>query len=302
MFCIVGTLVGVGVIGTRVAESSGGALSADATLLAPLGPAFSIWSVVYAGLAAYTLWQWLPASSTDPRARSTGWLAAASMVLNAGWLLVTQQGWLWASVVVILALVAVLGVLVQRLADLGPAPSLVQRVVVDGTFGLYLGWVAVATCANITATLVAEGVETSSPGGRAGRSPRHRRRRGGRGGRRGPHRTALERRRGCGLGPGLDRRRPAHRRAGLHPRGCRRGVAAVAVLGLTARAAVRDRLTAKTGRSGPGCPDLGSSSTTAGPDEPPAHRQSSGRPRVRRHRREAGTLRGRRRRCGGTAT
>ena len=162
LFCIVGTLVGVGVIGTRVAESSGGALSADATLLAPLGPAFSIWSVVYAGLAAYTLWQWLPASSTDPRARSTGWLAAASMVLNAGWLLVTQQGWLWASVVVILALVAVLGVLVQRLDDLGPAPSLVQRVVVDGTFGLYLGWVAVATCANITATLVAEGVETST--------------------------------------------------------------------------------------------------------------------------------------------
>jgi hypothetical protein len=162
VFCIVGTLVGVGVIGTRVAESSGGALSADATLLAPLGPAFSIWSVVYAGLAAYTLWQWLPASSTDPRARRTGWLAAASMVLNAAWLLVTQQGWLWASVVVILALVVVLGVLVQRLADLGPAPSLVQRVVVDGTFGLYLGWVAVATCANITATLVAEGVETST--------------------------------------------------------------------------------------------------------------------------------------------
>ena len=162
IFCIVGTLVGVGVIGTRVEESSGGALAADATLLAPLGPAFSIWSVVYAGLAAYTVWQWLPSSATDPRARATGWLAVASMVLNAGWLLVTQQGWLWASVVVILALVVVLGLLVQRLADLGPAPSVVQRVVVDGTFGLYLGWVAVATCANITATLVEEGVETST--------------------------------------------------------------------------------------------------------------------------------------------
>jgi len=165
VFCIVGTLVGVGVIGTRVEESSGGALAADATLLAPLGPAFSIWSVIYAGLAAYTVWQWLPASTADPRARRTGWLAAASMVLNAAWLLVTQQGWLWASVVVILGLVGVLGVLVQRLADLGPAPSLVQRVVVDGTFGLYLGWVAVATCANITATLVADGVEPSATSG-----------------------------------------------------------------------------------------------------------------------------------------
>lgn len=163
IFCVVGTLVGVGVIGTRVAESSGGALAADATLLAPLGPAFSIWSVVYAGLAAYTVWQWLPSVAASPRARATGWPAAASMALNAGWLLVTQQGWLWTSVVVIVALVLVLGVLVRRLADLDTPTALADRVVVDGTFGLYLGWVCVAVCANVTATLVAEGVDPSSP-------------------------------------------------------------------------------------------------------------------------------------------
>jgi len=33
--CVFGTLVGTGVIGTRVAESSGGSLSAEATHLAP---------------------------------------------------------------------------------------------------------------------------------------------------------------------------------------------------------------------------------------------------------------------------
>ncbi|KQT91993.1 hypothetical protein ASG49_08365 [Marmoricola sp. Leaf446] len=161
VFCVLGTLVGVGVLGTRVAESSGGALSADATLLAPDGPAFSIWSVVYAGLAAYTVWQWLPGRATDPRLRSIGWLAAASMVLNATWLLVTQQGWIWVSVVVILALVVVLGLLVRRLTA-RPARGLAERVVVDGTFGLYLGWVCVAVCANVTAALVDSGVEPST--------------------------------------------------------------------------------------------------------------------------------------------
>ncbi len=35
----------------------------------------------------------------------------------------------------------------------------VERVVVDGTFGLYLGWVAVAVCANVTAALVSSGVD-----------------------------------------------------------------------------------------------------------------------------------------------
>ncbi|MEO7059483.1 MAG: TspO/MBR family protein [Lapillicoccus sp.] len=158
VFCVIGTLVGVGVLGTSVQTTSGGALSAQATLIAPAGPAFSIWSVVYLGLAAYTVWQWLPANATTDRSRATGWLAAASMVLNAAWLLVTQQGWIWVSVVVIGALVVTLGVLVQRLTTSG-ARSTLERVVVDGTFGLYLGWVAVATCANVTAALVASDVD-----------------------------------------------------------------------------------------------------------------------------------------------
>ncbi|MDQ2758264.1 MAG: tryptophan-rich sensory protein, partial [Actinomycetota bacterium] len=165
IFCVVGTLFGVGVLGTRVEETSGGALSAEATRLAPAGPAFSIWSVVYLGLAAYTIWQWLPSHASSPRSRATGWLAAVSMVLNAAWLLVTQQGWIWVSVVVIVALVLTLGELVRRLATTPPSSTgrarTAEVVVVDGTFGLYLGWVAVATCANVTTALVSSGVTPS---------------------------------------------------------------------------------------------------------------------------------------------
>lgn len=161
--CVLGTLVGIGVLGTEVDESSGGSLAADATLIAPAGPAFTIWSVIYAGLAAYTVWQWLPANRTHPRARATGWWAAASMVLNAAWLLVTQQGWLWVSVGVIVALALVLKALISRLAAL-PADGWVDRIVLDGTFGLYLGWVAVATCANIAATLVDGGSSATGRG------------------------------------------------------------------------------------------------------------------------------------------
>jgi hypothetical protein len=155
--CVVGTLVGIGVLGTRVEDSAGGSLSADATLLAPASTAFTIWSAIYAGLAAFTVWQWLPRAATSRRIRSVGWLAAASMLLNAAWLLVVQQGWLWASVGVIVALLAVLAVLVKRLSA-EQAGSTAEKVVVDGTFGLYLGWVCVATAANIAATIAAEGI------------------------------------------------------------------------------------------------------------------------------------------------
>ena len=159
--CIFGTLLGVGVFGgTEVNQAAGGALSADATLIAPGTQAFSIWSVIYLGLAAYTVWQWLPAQATAERHRRIGYLAAASMLLNAGWLLVVQAGWLWVSVLVIAALVVVLGLIIARLAA-SPSRSLADTVITDGTFGLYVGWVSVATAANVTATLQDAGLDPS---------------------------------------------------------------------------------------------------------------------------------------------
>ncbi|WP_168582946.1 tryptophan-rich sensory protein [Gephyromycinifex aptenodytis] len=162
VFCIFGTLLGTGVLGTRVQESSGGALAADATHIAPAGPAFSIWSVIYLGLFAYTVWQWLPSQASQQRHRAIGWLVAASMVLNASWLLVTQVGWIAISVVVILLLLASLIALMMRLRAISPT-SAADRVVTDLTFGLYLGWVCVAVCANIAAALAAGGVQVAPP-------------------------------------------------------------------------------------------------------------------------------------------
>lgn len=157
VFAVFGTLVGTGVLGTRVAESSGGDLAADATLIAPAGTAFSIWSVIYLGLFAYTIRQWFTPYADTARHRVTAGLAAASMILNALWLLVTQAGWLEVSVLVIIALLVVCALMVMRLQE-RPEPGWIERIVVDGTFGLYLGWVCVAVCANVAATLVARGV------------------------------------------------------------------------------------------------------------------------------------------------
>ena len=157
IFMIFGTLYGFGLIGTPVEQSSGGSLSAEATLLAPAVRAFSIWSVIYLGLIGYVVWQWLPSNTASVRARRIGWLSALSMALNGLWLLVVQLGALWLSVAVIVALAATLGELMRRLGR-PRASGAGEALLVDGTFGLYLGWVSVATLANITATLVASGV------------------------------------------------------------------------------------------------------------------------------------------------
>lgn len=160
---LVGTLWGFGLLGNPVEDTAGGALAADATLLAPATAAFSIWSVIYLLLLSYVIWGWTPAAAASDRYRALGWLPAASMVLNGAWLGITQAGWLWLSVLDIAALAVVLGVLNRRLAASRPSGPL-EGVVLDGTFGLYLGWVTVATCANVTAAAVAQGVDLGALG------------------------------------------------------------------------------------------------------------------------------------------
>ncbi|WP_226832481.1 tryptophan-rich sensory protein [Brachybacterium sp. FME24] len=153
LVAMVGTSIGVGAFGgDPIAEAAGGLLAADATHLSPAGSAFSIWSVIYVGLGAYTLWQWW-----DPRdERGIARHAIASLLLNAAWILVIQAGWVWLSVLVIAALLAVLADLFRR-TTARPPRGPVGRLVVDGTFGLYLGWVSVAACANIAAALAGSG-------------------------------------------------------------------------------------------------------------------------------------------------
>lgn len=153
--CLVGSVIGVGAFGgTPIAEAADGALSADATHLAPASPAFSVWSVIYTGLGAWTLWQWW---LRHDRRRVTG-LAVASILLNAAWILSVQAGFIWLSVAVIVVLLAVLALLFARLVRSRPESRL-AAVVTDGTFGLYLGWVSVATCANVAAALAASGFD-----------------------------------------------------------------------------------------------------------------------------------------------
>ncbi|RHA40756.1 tryptophan-rich sensory protein [Cellulomonas rhizosphaerae] len=148
-----GAAVGSGAFGGQaIADAADGALSATATPLAPDSPAFSIWSLIYLGLAVFAVVQALPRHGADPRLRAVSWWVLASMLLNAVWIGVVQAGALSASVLVILVLLAVLSLLLVRLTRIDHTRP-VASVVTDTTVGLYLGWVSVAALANIAAFL-----------------------------------------------------------------------------------------------------------------------------------------------------
>lgn len=156
---IIGAFLGSGAAGgTTVQDAGGGAFAADATLLAPDTPAFSIWSVIYLGLVAYAIWQVFPRNAASARHRAIGWWVLVSMLLNAAWILVVQAGLVPLSLLVIVALLAVLTYIFITLQRI-PGGNLVEAVVVDGTMGLYLGWVMIATVANVTSVLVDAGFD-----------------------------------------------------------------------------------------------------------------------------------------------
>lgn len=155
---VIGAYVGSGAAGgTPIQDAAGGALSASSTAIAPDGPAFSIWSVIYAGLIGYAVLQ-LFRTANDERHERLVVPAVLSLLLNAAWILSVQFGFLWASEPIIVALLVVLiwtfTILRQTRSR---SRGLVEAILTDGTFGLYLGWVCVATAANTAAVLTAAG-------------------------------------------------------------------------------------------------------------------------------------------------
>lgn len=153
------SFIGSGALGgTPISEAADGALSADATPFAPAGPAFSIWSVIYAGLAGYAIYQLLPAQRKSSRHAALRPWAALSALLNAAWIGVVQAGSVLGSVgvIVILLLVLIRILLILRKTH---THTKTDALLTDGTFGLYLGWVTVATTANTAAFIATLGVD-----------------------------------------------------------------------------------------------------------------------------------------------
>ena len=119
----------------------------------PAGYVFSIWGLIYLALAAYAVYQALPAQRENPRLQSISELFALSCAANALWLV------LWHYEVFLLTLAAMLTLLLVLIAiylKLGigrtRAPT-AENWLVHVPFSIYLGWVTVATIANATTVL-----------------------------------------------------------------------------------------------------------------------------------------------------
>jgi benzodiazapine receptor len=119
----------------------------------PAGYVFAIWGVIYLFLGAFTVWQALPRNREDATLRSLGYLPALSGVLNAVWVVLFQYELFVLTVPVMLALLVTLITIHLRLWARRDAMRGTSFWMVRVPFSIYLGWITVATIANIAQTL-----------------------------------------------------------------------------------------------------------------------------------------------------
>jgi hypothetical protein len=114
-------------------------------LFVPAGITFSIWGVIYLLLAVYVVVQFT--GSDQALLDRTGWPFAITCLLNALWIVFWHYERLPLSLLVMVALLVTLIYLNLLVSDLPPG-------IMKASFGIYLGWICIATIANVTTLLV----------------------------------------------------------------------------------------------------------------------------------------------------
>jgi hypothetical protein len=116
----------------------------------PAGYVFAIWGLIYIGWIAFAIYQFQSAQKESPRLRNLGYLFALSGIFNAAWLVCWHYNLFGLSVLVMLTLLGLLIASYLKL-NVGRTPvSAAEKWNVDVPFSVYLGWISVATVANIT--------------------------------------------------------------------------------------------------------------------------------------------------------
>jgi len=126
-------------------------------LFVPAGITFSIWSIIYIFLIIFMIYQIMclvkKQSDTNYIEKISGWFILASLA-NILWIILWHYEHVSFSLLAMLLLLASLLMIYLRLGIGLSIVPLKEKLAVHTTFSIYLGWISVATIANVTAVLV----------------------------------------------------------------------------------------------------------------------------------------------------
>jgi benzodiazapine receptor len=148
---LVNTLASTAVLNGK---STGEISDKYATLATPAGYVFAIWSVIYILLAVFVVFQALPSQKDRAFQKEVGVLFMLSSVFNVVWIFLWQYEYITLSVLPMFALLATLIVTYLRLNIGKSNVPLKEKLSVHLPFSVYLGWITIASIADVAAALV----------------------------------------------------------------------------------------------------------------------------------------------------
>ena len=119
----------------------------------PAGYVFSIWGLIYLSWVAFAVYQVLPAQRENSRLRRIGYLFALSCLANMAWLFLWHYEYFALTILAMFTLLFSLIAIYLRLQIGRVRVTSIERWSVNVPFSIYLGWITVATIANVTAVL-----------------------------------------------------------------------------------------------------------------------------------------------------
>lgn len=119
----------------------------------PAGYVFSIWGLIYLGLITFAIFQALPSQKENPRLRAAGWWISLGGLANIAWIFLWHYEKFPLTLAAMLILLAAL-IITYLLLGIKQTPvSPAERWAAHLPFSIYLGWITVATVANVTSLL-----------------------------------------------------------------------------------------------------------------------------------------------------
>jgi translocator protein len=122
-------------------------------MFTPAGYVFSIWGLIYLGLLGFVIYQALPAQRDNPRLDRVGYWFVWSCIFNSIWIFLWHYELMLWSVLVMLGLLASLILVYLRLEIGRNRVPLGESLLARLPFSIYLGWISVATIANVSVLL-----------------------------------------------------------------------------------------------------------------------------------------------------
>lgn len=127
-------------------------------LFVPAGITFSIWGIIYLLMIVFALYQGSDLFKKDqqemPFVHTIGYWFILSGIANMAWIFSWQYQYVALSLVFMLILLVSLLVIYEKLKIGRSQVTLREKLGVHLLFSVYLGWITVATIANVTAVLV----------------------------------------------------------------------------------------------------------------------------------------------------